>query len=651
MDDCLSLFFCKGVNHVSVTTWICSCFGYGMSARPKCPASRLRHAFRPILEGLEERLVPYTLSGYRWAVPNVSASFLPDGTITDSGAPSNLIATLNAHYSTTTWQREFARALQTWADVSPLNFHFVADSGAASGTSGSAQGDSRFGDIRLGGYARSDNYVAYTYYPSSTTLGGDEFLATNITLYIGSYPDLYSVLLHESGHAIGLAHSTLSTAVMYPTIMGVYTGLSADDIAGIQAIYGARQPDNYDAAARNDTLATASVLSLGSSGGMTLSADLTSLADVDNYRVTAPASGDGTLTVSLDARNLSLLAPKVAVYDASNNLVATIDTGMAYGSVATLSLSGLTPGQSYTIMADGATSDVFGMGAYELTIQFGGVTPPPPPPPSITADRFEVNNTPATATNFGKTNSISQTGLTLHTATDVDYYTFTPAKSDTYTLSVTPTQGSGTLNLTLLNAQQAVIASSQSSTGAVTLAANLTAGQTYFVKVSSPPGSLFVYNFSMAKSTGKPSGGGGRLSAEIGDGTELAPSVPETTNTDSAVLPLSQSDFPGNRTSSTPTFASIPTLDLPATVLIVETGAAFPRFSPYGDTLSIENRSPVSPAELSAGALAPALVDAMPRSSVLFQEHADAAASLDVFWTIIGARLSDDDLELAAPLE
>ena len=107
---------------------------------------------RPVLESLEERLVPYALSGYQWANLNVSVSYMPDGTLISSSYPSNLFATYNAAYPTATWQHEIARALQSWADVSNLNFHFVADDGSPQGTAGLAQGDSRFGDIRIGGY-------------------------------------------------------------------------------------------------------------------------------------------------------------------------------------------------------------------------------------------------------------------------------------------------------------------------------------------------------------------------------------------------------------------------------------------------------------------------------------------------------------------
>src|SRR5262249_46015363 len=177
-----------------------------------------------------------------------------------------------------------------------------------------------------------------------------------------------------------------------------------------------RRPDAYDAAASNNTLATATALTL-SYGGVTTNADVTTPADVDNYRVVVPAGSNGTLTVSVDARNLSLFTPKVSVFNSSGTLAATA-SATPYGGGATVSLTGLVAGQTYSAQAAGATTDAFGMGAYKLTAQFGGF----PPPPTIPPDRYEPNDTVATATDFGSVKSVSQTGLTLHSPTDVDNY-------------------------------------------------------------------------------------------------------------------------------------------------------------------------------------------------------------------------------------
>ena len=54
--------------------------------------------------------------------------------------------------------------------------------------------------------------------------------------------DVETVALHEIGHLLGLDHSTVPGAVMFPTYSGARRALSADDIAGIRSLYGRRGP-------------------------------------------------------------------------------------------------------------------------------------------------------------------------------------------------------------------------------------------------------------------------------------------------------------------------------------------------------------------------------------------------------------------------
>src|SRR5262245_12640578 len=94
---------------------------------------------------LEDRLTPTW--GIPWYNPgSLSLSFVPDGTDV-SGTPSSLSALLGPNSSA--WQTEILRAYQTWAIQTNINIGLVPDGGQALGTAGYAQGDTRFGDIRV----------------------------------------------------------------------------------------------------------------------------------------------------------------------------------------------------------------------------------------------------------------------------------------------------------------------------------------------------------------------------------------------------------------------------------------------------------------------------------------------------------------------
>ena len=56
-------------------------------------------------------------------------------------------------------------------------------------------------------------------------------------LYIYLFMDVESVALHEIGHLLGLGHTSVREAIMFPSISaGVSKGLHADDIKGIKAL-------------------------------------------------------------------------------------------------------------------------------------------------------------------------------------------------------------------------------------------------------------------------------------------------------------------------------------------------------------------------------------------------------------------------------
>jgi hypothetical protein len=365
-----------------------SAHAHSFSGRGKRGRPQRKAFFRPAVEQLEDRITPYVLSGYSWANTNISASFMPDGTW-DTGYQSNLFALYNASYPTAIWQLQFARALQTWANASSLNFHFVTDSGLPSGTTGLAQGDSRFGDIRFGA-TPGQLALGHAWFPGNSTSGGDVTLNGTTADYIGSSPDLYSLVLHELGIALGLGENSPAPSVLNGP-GPYYAGLFPDDIAGIQALYGTRPADTA-----SHSLASPTPLTL-SSGGVTQSGNLTFLGDLDYYAVTAPGGTSNTLTASVDARNLSLFDPELLVYDTAGHLLATAKAP-TYGSVATVNLTGLVAGKTYIIEAAGATTGVFGMGAYTLSVHFGsssaGPSTPPANPGSTTSSGPSGTSTP-----------------------------------------------------------------------------------------------------------------------------------------------------------------------------------------------------------------------------------------------------------------
>src|SRR6185312_16781823 len=146
-----------------------------------------RRACRPSCESLEGRELlatsgyDYILTGYKWPNPShITYSFAPDGVMWDY-AVNNLNATFNARFGNS-WKPQIARALATWESVANINITQVAEAGNWNyNVSGQMQGDSRFGDIRFGGYDFKDkNTLAHSYTPppAGYTAAGDVAINT-----------------------------------------------------------------------------------------------------------------------------------------------------------------------------------------------------------------------------------------------------------------------------------------------------------------------------------------------------------------------------------------------------------------------------------------------------------------------------------------
>jgi hypothetical protein len=319
---------------------------------------------------LEDRTVPAS-----WIDPtNLTVSFPSDGTPIGSTS-SSLFNAFGGDTSSDAWRVEVLRGLQSWAAVANVNIGLVSDSGRAFGASGSIQGDSRFGDIRIGGMPLSPDTLGSTV-PFNWTAGtwsGDVLL--NTAAHLGINPtnqpgvtDLYTVAVHEAGHALGLDHSQNPLSVMAEQYAGAKTGLDASDIAAIQALYGPRVPDSYEGASGNNTRDTATPLS--ATTNLSLTADLTTATDTDFYTFVAPTATT-KLTVSLRTSGLSLLTAKVTVFDAAGRVVgsdAAIDPTSGDLAVRVNRVMG---GMRYYVQVAANSTNVFGIGRYKLSIGYG----------------------------------------------------------------------------------------------------------------------------------------------------------------------------------------------------------------------------------------------------------------------------------------
>jgi hypothetical protein len=330
---------------------------------------------------LERRDVPAQF-GVPWPDHHVTLSFVPDGTSVD-GVASNLsayFAAANISYSV--WTNAVLSAVQQWSSAADLSVGLVDDDGSAIGTAGRTQHDLRFGDIRVCGRPLASDVVSVTVPPgpATGTRGGDITINTaqpiNIGGGVGKY-DLYTCMLQETGHALGLSNDPDINSPMYEWYQGVRSGITSNDANHIVSLYGPRTGDLFDKVIDNGVVVNATnldvppTLAANAPSIVEAVADISSPNDVDYYSFTVPTNSAGTIAVRLQTAGLSLLKGRLTVLSFQQEVIMDCQMSDSQSGNLVDSVANVLPGESYYIrVARAQGPNDFGVGQYRLQIDF-----------------------------------------------------------------------------------------------------------------------------------------------------------------------------------------------------------------------------------------------------------------------------------------
>ena len=268
----------------------------------------------------------YVGTGYPWNVTGTNGLTL-----------GYFFSQLTQELPANTSQSEIRRALNEWAKYANVTF-----------TSASSALASQTVNILFATGAHGDPYpfdspsvLAHTFYPASVNaepIAGDMHLNNDERWQVGADTDLYSVALHEAGHALGLVHVDDPNQVMYPYYR-MRTTLGTGDVSVVQSYYGAAAGASLQPAQPAPAPLTVTVQSPGATSATsaaTISVSGVTAGGVAPVEVAwssasgqignALGSGNWTITsipLALGANNITITAFDAASHIATQTITVT----------------------------------------------------------------------------------------------------------------------------------------------------------------------------------------------------------------------------------------------------------------------------------------------------------------------------------------
>jgi hypothetical protein len=185
----------------------------------------------------------YVIDGSKWGSSTLGTGATVSWSLTgsiDCAVEGAGACTALSTFMPVGFKNEILAAFSAWSSVANLTFVEVVDNGVAAGASGTNA------DIRISGHAFDgpSGVLAHAYFPGAYSLAGDTHFDTADTWglgLVGPGLSIFQVMAHELGHALGLDHTNVANSLMNPFYTEAFSGPQADDIAGIQALYGVRR--------------------------------------------------------------------------------------------------------------------------------------------------------------------------------------------------------------------------------------------------------------------------------------------------------------------------------------------------------------------------------------------------------------------------